>query len=111
MGLDAYIQVEKTKVVTEDLWYGRKENAIHGWMQEHSGIDAEDFNCKKMVLTTELLKAFKEDLKAGKVTSTSGSFFGGEQEAEEIMLAAKALIKAAQDAIKAGDKPYYYSRW
>lgn len=47
MGLDAYVRVTEIS----ELWYGRKENEIHGWMQRKSGIPADEFNCVELPLT------------------------------------------------------------
>lgn len=115
MGLDCYIQKKLTdaagKESSEELWYGRKENAIHGWMQRHSGIEAGDFNCEDLPLTNELMDEFEADLKAKKINSTGGFFFGSQQEQKEIQEVGQEFLAVARQSIAAGEKPYYFSWW
>ena len=115
MGLDAYIQKDTVhkdgKVVSEQLWYGRKENEIHGWMQRQSGVSANEFNCVNLDLTAELLDLFELDAKSNALTPTAGYFFGAPGDKEQVNLAAKTLLQAARDALAEGKKPYYTSWW
>ena len=115
MGLDCYIHKKVTDAAGEEyskeLWYGRKENAIHGWMQRHSGIDADDFNCKDLPLTKNLMDEFAADLKASKVTSTGGFFFGGAQDQEDVREVGQKFLTVARQSIAAGEEPYYFSWW
>ena len=111
MGLDAYVRIP---VITDDLdasqskelWYGRKENEIHGWMQRQSGVPAEDFNCVSLPLTSELLDRFESAFKLKLLVPTSGFFFGAAKEPDE---AAQTLLDASRNAIAAGKEPYYTS--
>lgn len=117
MGLDCYVFVEADKVTGEDtpqdkeIWYGRKENEIHGWMQRHSGIEAIEFNCKNLALTQELLDQFEQDMIAGNLIPTSGFFFGKDNTPESVVVAAQDLLTAARFALANGERPYYYSWW
>lgn len=116
MGLDAYVRIP---VITDDpdapnskeLWYGRKENEIHGWMQEHSGIPAEDFNCERLPLTTELLDSLEETMKNKGLQETTGFFFGRGNPVDEVNQAVAELIKVSRQAIANGKEPYYFSWW
>ncbi len=110
MGLDAYVRVKKTKKVTKEIWYGRKENEIHGWMQRKSGIPAEEFNCLELPLTKELLDELETDVSAG-LPETTGFFFGSGNNKEGVAEAAKDLINAARLAIADGREPFYFSWW
>lgn len=116
MGLDAYVRIN-TGVdkdghdIVDELWYGRKENEIHGWMQEHSGIPAEDFNCERLSLTTELLDSLQETINNKGLPETAGFFFGGGNERDQVFMAAQELIKVSRQAIAAGKEPYYFSWW
>lgn len=115
MGLDCYVLVKKPTATdannSEEVWYGRKENAIHGWMQRKSGIPADDFNCVSFPLDYAVIDEFENDSLSGKLTSTSGYFFGGEQEAEAIRQVAHELITNVRESLNRGDKPYYTSWW
>lgn len=115
MGLDAYVRVktgDKTEEsVPEDIWYGRKENEIHGWMQRQSGIPADDFNCVALPLTTELLDQFESAFKLKLLVPTSGFFFGAANAPDEVAEAAQNLLDASRAAIAEDKAPYYFSWW
>lgn len=116
MGLDAYVRVTTKEVPdgineTEEIWYGRKENEIHGWMQRQSGIAAEDFNCVPLPLTAELLDQFESIFKLKLLVPTSGFFFGSANEPNEVVEAAQALLDASRKTIAEGKEPYYTSWW
>ena len=109
MGLDCYVHT--TDESDEEIWYGRKENEIHGWMQRKSGVPAEDFNCVKLPLTLELLEEFRQDALDGKLTPTSGFFFGCAGETDYVLNMALKLYVACVLAIKSGKEIYYTSWW
>lgn len=115
MGLDAYIRYDFKGVDDEsqeaELWYGRKENEIHGWMQRQSGIAAEEFNCVRFPLTTELLDQLETDSQGGNLVATQGFFFGSDNDPGEVKEAVEALLLAAREALADGLKPYYSSWW
>lgn len=113
MGLDSYVcsKANATDEDSKELWYGRKENEIHGWMQQKSGIDAEDFNCVHLHLTTDLLDSLEADMKSFDLVPTAGFFFGSANPEDEVSAAAVKLITAAREAIANGQKPYFYSWW
>ena len=116
MGLDAYVRIpvitdDPDAPQTKELWYGRKENEIHGWMQRQSGIAAEDFNCVSLPLTSELLDRFESAFKLKLLVPTSGFFFGAANEPDEVVEAAQALLDASRTAIAQGKEPYYSSWW
>jgi len=128
MGLDCYVQFDSSDDETIQIWYGRKENEIHGWMQRHSGMEAGDFNCEKLFLIPELLSEFEEAIKALKegrlivageletytnndLVPTSGFFFGSPGDPVEVAETAIKLLEAARQAIADGHKPYYFSWW
>jgi len=116
MGLDCYV---RTPVITDDpdalnaknLWYGRKENEIHGWMQRQSGMSSEEFNCVDFDLTSEVMDKFESAMNHGLLTPVTGFFFGGANDKEQVLSAAQALLYVARTAIDAGRKPYYTSSW
>ena len=115
MGLDCYVNVDIQGVEgtdqTQEIWYGRKENEIHGWMQRKSGIPAEDFNCIAFHLTEEIIDEFETALLSNELVPTSGFFFGSPGTAEQVKEAATALITAVRIALADAEKPYYTSWW
>jgi hypothetical protein len=115
MGLDSYVKVKvkqtgSTEEMHFDLWYGRKENEIHGWMQRHSNVASEDFNCEEFPLTKELMDMLEEAIKST-LPQTSGFFFGVGNKPEEVIKAAEELIQVTRESLAQGKEPYYYSWW
>ncbi len=96
---------------SKQLWYGRKENEIHGWMQRQSGISADNFNCEALPLTTELLDRFESAFKRKLLVPTNGFFFGAANDLDRVAEAAQALLDASRAAIAEGKAPYYTSWW
>jgi hypothetical protein len=115
MGLDAYVRHDfkgvDDEIESTELWYGRKENEIHGWMQRQSGVLANDFNCVDFELTAELLDEFEDDLKKGMLIPTSGFFFGSGNNQESVTEEATKLLEAARLSLADGNTPYYTSWW
>ena len=115
MGLDAYVRHDFKGVDDEtestELWYGRKENEIHGWMQRQSGVAADNFNCVPLELTTALLDEFEDGLKKGMLIPTLGFFFGSGNDTESVSIAATELLEAARKSLADGNMPYYTSWW
>jgi hypothetical protein len=115
MGLDAYIRhdfkVADDEIESSELWYGRKENEIHGWMQRESAVAAEEFNCVEFPLTAALLHKLEADLQANNLVTTKGFFFGGPGAPEHVKEAVQDLLVAARKALDNGQKPYYTSSW
>jgi len=94
-----------------EIWYGRKENEIHGWMQRYSGIPADEFNVINLPLTKELLDDFEESMNLGGLVPTAGFFFGNAGEPEQVREAAQELLTAAREALSQNQEPYYTSWW
>lgn len=109
MGLDCYIFTGTPE--RDELWYGRKTNAIHGWMQRKSGIPAGQFNCRDLPLTHELLDKLQADLGAGKLTPTEGFFFGRADDPDYVREYTQKAIDAARTSIDAGKGAVYTSWW
>lgn len=114
MGLDCYVMAAITSANTSDnekeVWYGRKENEIHGWMQRKSGMSAEDFNCVELPLTHALLDEL-EAVTAKELPHTPGFFFGSQNDAEKTIHVVQTLVSAARRALNDGKYVYYYSWW
>jgi hypothetical protein len=117
MGLDCYVRVsrhEGTEVPgeqIEELWYARKLNEVHGWMQQHSGIPADEFNCERLYLTEELLDELAKDWQEGQLKPTSLFFFGDPNSRDTVNEAVVLLLIKSKQALAAGDRPYYFSWW
>lgn len=97
----------------QEVMYWRKNNALHGWMEElwedRGGTDV--FNCEHLRLTADDLRQLITDIKEAEVKPTEGFFFGeqsysAEQKAEDISWANEAL-----EMIESGLDIYYYSWW
>lgn len=112
MGLDCYVFEEDSKNPDnkQEIWYGRKENEIHGWMQAKSGIPAGEFNCEEFDLTHELLDELAA-VEEKDMPHTPGFFFGGPGDWEGIKEARDSLIDAARTALNEGKRVYYDSWW
>ena len=115
MGLDCYIRYDfkgvDGEIESEEIWYGRKESEIHGWMQRQSGISAGQFNCKELPLTEDLLNRLEDDMKNEALAPTSGFFFGSGNDDIEVQATVKDFVQISRDSLANGDKPYYYSWW
>ena len=111
MGLDCFVQTRTPQGNVEDLWYGRKTNEIHGWMQQQSGIPAEEFNCVELPLTSALLESLEMSLNTNNLTATSGFFFGTPNDKEDVQEDGLRILKAARNALNEGKEPYYTSWW
>jgi hypothetical protein len=116
MGLDMYACFHKQNDdETTEIAYWRKHNALHNWMQQHSGIDADKFNCIRFYLTKELLEELKEDILNCNLECTSGFFFGNTeymQEYKEIYQGGDLnFVNEALELIKDKDNLIYYTSW
>jgi hypothetical protein len=112
MGLDCYVMKKKpSETEPKEVWYGRKESEIHGWMQRESGIPAEEFNCEDLVLTPELLDKFEGDAANGMLTHTVGFFFGAENDQHRVNQNVSAILSAARLSIAEGYEVRYTSWW
>lgn len=107
MGLDCYVCVKDKHGQTDDIWYGRKENEIHGWMQRKSGVDPKEFNCTHFPLTKEILDSLEEE--AGNLESTSGFFFGAPNDRADVLVAVDQLLVASRIALMCGKEPFYFA--
>lgn len=111
MGLDAYVFSKAKDSDPVEIWYGRKINEIHNWMQQQSGVPANDFNCVKVPLTKELLEKLEQDSNSGPLPSVGGFFFGDANEQDYVKESVRNLISASKEAIERNEEPYYNSWW
>lgn len=124
MGLDMYAyaaaqpQIEWDGNNQREIAYWRKHPNLHGWMEQlwhHKGFplpnsDDPMFNGVELELTWEDLDRLEEDVKNGRLPSTSGFFFGSnsddyyrEQDLE--------FVRRARAEIFTGLKVFYNSSW
>jgi len=123
MGLDMYAwSVDAKKVINDfefegdnhsELFYWRKFNALHGWMQSlyhHRGGNKE-FNCIPLRLYEENLKALLQDATNHKLVPVDGFFFGEQEIYPEDLESVKEFVAKALAEIYAGRAVYYDSWW
>ena len=122
MGLDmyAYTTAEEVSEVdfsvsdSTELYYWRKFNALHGWMQDlyyAKGGKSDEFNCDNVRIDAEDLDDLEEVLKKGLLRPVDGFFFGSQTvEAYQIERASEFIGKA-RAALAEGLSVYYSSWW
>ena len=122
MGLDmyAYTTAEEVSEVdfsvsdSTELYYWRKFNALHGWMQDlyySKGGKSDEFNCDNVQLTADDLDFLEEVLKKGLLRPVGGFFFGSQTVEPEDVESAQEFIGMARAAIAEGLTVYYTSWW
>lgn len=119
MGLDCYVNArapEPSTAEPENLWYGRKTNAIHGWMEQQwldqeVGRDCMDFNCEDLILTEELLNQLEDACVNEQLRETKGFFFGGAESPDEIAEDVQTILPTARAALAEGKEVFYTSWW
>ena len=129
MGLDMYAYaVSKENTVDEftinkrdeanEFFYWRKNNALHGWMQQcyiqkklAAAQTPEDFNCEYLQLTADDLLRLDEDIKAGSLTPTAGFFFGALVYDAHDKAGDLRFVDEALHFIEEGFCVYYFSWW
>ena len=120
MGLDMYFFTQPTRTHNKDreeLCYWRKHNRLHGWfadrwVADHPDQSVNDFNCKELWLTTDMLDQLQEAIEQRNLETTPGFFFGGEYPYnDETAEADLQDIRKARRELKAGKHVCYYSWW
>jgi hypothetical protein len=115
MGLDMYAfsraNPEEDK---HELFYWRKFNALHGWMERlyrEKGGTEESFNCVDVELTVEDLLRLQMDTINNKLTPTPGFFFGEQTIFPEDKESVYEFVSKGLTTINLGEKVYYTSWW
>lgn len=119
MGLDCYVNTRPSNTPDaepETIWYGRKTNEIHGWMEQQwldLNPDKESvyFNCEDLTLTPEMLDALEDAATNKTLACTSGFFFGGANGDDAVANDVQKLVGAARKAIADGLHVFYTSWW
>jgi hypothetical protein len=117
MGLDMYAySVEAGKLgegETSEVFYWRKFNALHGWMEDlyRQRGGEEVFNCQPLRLYEVDLMRLLKDSKTGGLEPREGFFFGEPTIYPEDLATIKRFVDAAMAEIKDGREVYYDSWW
>jgi hypothetical protein len=119
MGLDMYAYVANkeqdhdTESSSRELAYWRKHPNLHGWMErlaESKNIEYNTFNGVELELTYDDILQLEEDVKHGRLPSTSGFFFG--TASDDYYLATDLeFIKQAKAELFLGLRVFYNSSW
>ena len=97
---------------TEEIFYWRKFNALHGWMEQlyrAKGGTAESFNCNTVRLTSEDLDKLERD--ANSLQPVAGCFFGEQIVAPDHLESIAEFIAKAREALDYSNAVYYDSWW
>ena len=122
MGLDmyAYTTAEEVSEVdfsvsdSTELYYWRKFNALHGWMEDlyySKGGKSDEFNCDNVRIDLDDLDDLEEVLKKGLLRPVDGFFFGSQTVEAYQIESASEFIGKARAAIAEGLTVYYSSWW
>jgi hypothetical protein len=99
----------------EEIFYWRKFNALHGWMEDlyrSKGGDCVSFNCTTVRLTNEDLDKLLADTGGNKLVPTEGFFFGNtDQICPEDLESVAEFVARAKQAIAEGEAVFYDSWW
>ena len=122
MGLDQYAYVNNQGQGhdddSRDIFYWRKHNRLHGWMEElykENGGDGE-FNCKPVKLTLGDIETLEFVINNKMLPETGGFFFGGDSYSDyEGEYGYKdddiKFIDLAREELNKGNKLYYSCWW
>jgi hypothetical protein len=119
MGLDmyAYSATEEYNHTSEsnsrELAYWRKHPNLHGWMERlyrARGGTAEMFNGVEVELTYDDVLQLEEDVKNGRLPSTSGFFFGTPSD-DYYLTTDLEFVRQAKFELFMGLRVFYNSSW
>jgi hypothetical protein len=126
MGLDMYAFTVDAKdagdAVTDvalgdnavELFYWRKFNALHGWMEDLYRIKGgakESFNCTTVRLDAKDLDRLEMDTGNNKLVPINGFFFGEQTLYPEDIESVADFIAKARQALAEGKTCWYDSWW
>ena len=97
---------------TTELYYWRKFNALHGWMEQlyrTKGGAKESFNCTTVRLTSEDLDRLERE--ASTLQPVEGFFFGEQTIYPEDLESVAVFIAKAREALAEGKACWYDSWW
>lgn len=97
---------------SEELYYWRKFNALHGWMEKlyrSKGGAKASFNCTTVRLTSEDLDTLERG--ASELQPVEGFFFGEQTIYPEDLESIADFIAKARQALADGKAVFYDSWW
>lgn len=98
----------------EQIFYWRKFNALHGWMEDLyrlKGGTSESFNCNTVRLDLKDLDRLEMDVGKKKLVPRNGFFFGSQEIYPEDIESVADFVAKARQAIVDGKAVYYDSWW
>jgi hypothetical protein len=119
MGLDMYAYVADksydhvTESSSRELAYWRKHPNLHGWMErlaKSKGLDYDTFNGVEVELTYDDILQLEEDIKNGRLPSTSGFFFGTPSD-DYYLTTDLEFVRQAKAELFVGLRVFYNSSW
>ena len=99
---------------SEQIYYWRKFNALHGWMEDlyrSKGGDRKHFNCTTVRLTDKDLDRLEMDTGNNKLVPVNGFFFGAQEIFPEDLETVAEFVAKARAAIAEGKAVFYDSWW
>lgn len=112
--LKRYDDDDKELFDKEELFYWRKFNALHGWMENLyrlKGGTKESFNCTTVRLDAKDLDRLEMDTGNNKLVPVNGFFFGEQTIYPEDLESVTVFIAKAREALADGQAVYYDSWW
>lgn len=97
-----------------ELYYWRKFNALHGWMEDLYRIKGgakESFNCTTVRLDAKDLDRLEMDTGNNKLVPINGFFFGAQTIYPEDLESVAIFIAKAREALAEGKTCWYDSWW
>lgn len=98
----------------EEIYYWRKFNALHGWMEDLyrlKGGTSESFNCNTVRLNEVDLRRLEQDVFNNELKPRNGFFFGSQEIYPEDLQSVARFIEKARQAIRVEGKAVYYDSW
>jgi hypothetical protein len=127
MGLDMYaftvsekdardnvVDFRNDEIESEEIFYWRKFNALHGWMEDlyrMKGGTKKSFNCTTVRLTLQDLERLEMDTGNNKLVPINGFFFGEQTIYPEDLKSVASFVAKSRQAISEGKAVYYDSWW
>ena len=102
------------EIAKTELFYWRKFNALHGWMEDLyriKGGTKESFNCTTVRLDAKDLDRLEMDTGNNKLVPINGFFFGAQTIYPEDLESVAIFIARARQALAEGKAVYYDSWW
>lgn len=97
-----------------ELYYWRKFNALHGWMEDlyrEKGGTGKDFNCNTVRLNEVDLRRLEQDVFNNELKPRNGFFFGSQEIYPEDLESVTDFIAKARQALADGKAVFYDSWW